>query len=310
LLIANCFAAESRRVSEKRRSPSAEMQWKALLAALSASSFANAEYTEISKYAMENTIEGRPFYFLVNNYADPKWQYFETKCGLCDEVNPVWHEIIKCYQKDPKVVVGTCNEADRYSGSDYWNGVESAPNPWAAKYPVPVFLHGKPGEGNASDPRFYHEQGFMDRFTMFQKVEEVLGPCCGPAHLDLCDDKEQKEKYEKLMAKSVDELLALVEKMHEKDKVERAQKDAVHLELWNEVDLLDSERRLDVKDRDRVLTRWHDALNYYIKTSKSVDSAIGSIRRALHAKGHKVEVEEGHTKWRGSARWYAPRQRD
>merc|ERR1711990_16499 len=84
--------------------------------------------------------------------------------------------------------------------------------------------------GDAGDLKDY--QGGRDFDSLKKFADENLGPSCGPANIDLCDD-DQKKEIEKYQAMSADELDAAIKKSEEglkeaeetfKSEVEKLQK--------------------------------------------------------------------------------------
>jgi len=103
-------------------------------------------------------------------------------------MKPVWDELMESYKDSPTSLIADVDCTAEGQPLCEKNGVGGYPT---LKY------------GDPADLKDY--QGGRDLDSLKKFAAESLGPQCGPANLDLCDEAV-KAKYEKYLAMSADRL--------------------------------------------------------------------------------------------------------
>jgi len=269
-----------------------------LLSAASFASLTNAVIVTPSNYTMSEDVQGHNYFFLANREVQHDWHIFSTQCGECDVLGPLWAEIMKCYKQDEKVFVGKVL-ANLPGGAvpnnnDYWRtvlidgvkvGDRNDPR-LTEDYEAPLFFYG----GDVYEPKLY--TGFKDRFSLYKFLDGHLGTCCGPKNPELCHDEADRTKYEQLMSKSIEDLLRMLAKMHEKETASEAHENHELEALMNETELIDEADNLTEGLKVHLQRQWGAIETWRRKSFHGIDAAIAAIRRTLDAKGYEVKVDE------------------
>jgi len=178
--------------------------------------FVVAHATELTKESWDDAVSGKTVFL----------KFFAPWCGHCKRMKPDWDKLIAEFKDSTSVLIGDvdctaggktlCNEA----------GVRG----------YPTLKHGDP-----NDLQDY--KGGRD-YSALKKFAEGLGPACGPANLDLCDDDKKKQ---------IEEFKALgASKREEKIKEEEASMEKLEKDFKNFVEDLQKkyQEASDKKDKD------------------------------------------------------------
>lgn len=122
--------------------------------------------------------------------------------GHCKSMKPAWDKLMEEFKDSKTSLVADVD-------------CTAAGKPLCDKHSVqgfPTIKYGDPGE-------LKDYQGGRDFDSLKKFASENLGPMCGPANLDLCDEKSKKQ-YEKFLAMSTDKLdtkIRMAVKAYEED---------------------------------------------------------------------------------------------
>jgi len=124
-------------------------------------------------------------------------KFYAPWCGHCKALKPAWEKLSAEFDGSGDRLVGhvDCTAGGKPLCDS--NGVQG----------FPTLKYGDPN--NLED-----YQGGRDFDVLKKFVEESLGPSCGPANIDLCDDaqKAEIEKYQAMSAEEVDAAIKEAEK--------------------------------------------------------------------------------------------------
>merc|ERR1719210_2668133 len=132
-------------------------------------------------------------------------KFFAPWCGHCKSMKPAWDQLMAEYVGHESILVADVDCIG--DGSDLCDkvGVEGFPT---IKYGDPNSLEDYDGGRDYEDLSAFAKQS--------------LGPTCGPANLDLCDD-DKKAQIDKLMAMPAEELQAAIDEKD--DLMKKAEKE-------------------------------------------------------------------------------------
>jgi len=107
-------------------------------------------------------------------------------------MKPDWDKLMAEFEDHPSILVGDVDCTGAGESLCQTKGVEG----------YPTIKHGDPNNLEAYE-------GGRDFEALSTFAKEKLGPSCGPANLDLCDDDKKKE-VEQYLAMPIDELATAV----------------------------------------------------------------------------------------------------
>merc|ERR1719208_765372 len=153
-------------------------------------------------------------------------KFFAPWCGHCKHLAPAWEELMEEYQGSQTTLIAKldCTDADAKPLCDK-NGVTGYPT---LKY----------GDPNASED--YQGGRSLDDLKEF--AADNLGPMCGPANRDICDDK-QIEKIDKYAAWDTDKLSKFIAK--QENKIQKEEDDFKYLQEQTQKKVARAEKKKD-----------------------------------------------------------------
>eukprot|EP00420_Gonyaulax_spinifera_P019681 CAMPEP_0197910558 /NCGR_PEP_ID=MMETSP1439-20131203/71116_1 /TAXON_ID=66791 /ORGANISM="Gonyaulax spinifera, Strain CCMP409" /LENGTH=235 /DNA_ID=CAMNT_0043532225 /DNA_START=12 /DNA_END=719 /DNA_ORIENTATION=- len=163
----------------------ATMRAAALLVAL----VAQAGAIELTKETWEKATQGKTV--LV--------KFFAPWCGHCKSMKPAWDQLMEEYDGHSSILIADVDCIGEGKAKCDEVGVEG--------FPTIKF-----GDPNALE----EYEGGRDLEELQEFAKTSLGPRCGPANLDLCDD-DMKKEIGVFMTLPMDELSSKIEKKEEEE---------------------------------------------------------------------------------------------
>jgi len=163
-------------------------------------------------------------------------------------MKPAWDQLVEEFSSNPNIVIADvdCTKPESEDTCSKY-GVRG--------YPTIKYFTG------STDPMGDDYEGGRSFEDLKAFADENLGPSCGPANMDLCDD-EKKAEIEKVMAMSDDDLEAAIKE--KTDAIAAAEK-----KFEEELEKLQASYEALVKDKEDTIA----AVSPDLRVMKSVKAA-------------------------------------